>query len=132
MLETVLDDLVESGDVHACILWYWKLLGKLLTCFKMGQICALGERGRLFHRDTTCTLHEGSYKNAPNIQTFNIFRIGKPSRLALALRLISKLRTFKISTKDVTDCTYTVYWCAGMAILCDCEMYTGRCSFRPT
>ena len=34
MRDTVLDGLAESGDVHAYVLWYWKLLGKLLTCFK--------------------------------------------------------------------------------------------------
>ena len=100
-----------------------KCLRKLFTCFKRGQICALEERGRLFHQNTTCMLHKGSYENAPNFQTLKIFRIDKSSRLALALRLISKLRTFQISTKDVTDYTYTVYWCNGMAILCDCEMY---------
>ena len=83
-----------------------KCLRKLLTCFKRGQICALEERGRLFHRNTTCTLHEGSYQNAPNFQTFNIFRIDKPSRLALALPLISKSQFF-ISTKVVTDGTRT-------------------------
>ena len=72
------------------------------------MICALGKRGRLFHRNTTCTLHEGSYENAPNIQTFKMFRIDKPSRLALALRFTSKFRTFFISTKEVIDGTYGV------------------------
>ena len=54
-----------------------------------------------------CTLHEGSYENDPNIPTFKIVHIDEPSRLALALRLISKLLK-KNSTKEVTDGTYAV------------------------
>ena len=111
MRETVLDDFGGIGRCSRMRTLGTECLRKLLTCFKKGQICALEERGRLFHRNTTCTLHEGSYKNASNFQTFKIFRIDKPSRLALVLRWISKLQTFQISTKDVTDYTYTVNWC---------------------
>ena len=53
-----------------------------------------------------CTLHEGSYENDPNIPTFKIVHIDEPSRLALALRLISKL--LKKIQPEVTDGTYAV------------------------
>ena len=68
----------------------------------------------------TCTLHEGSYENAPNkAPAFNIFGIDKLSRLALALRLIFNFFFFNQRLPMVR----MVYWCGRNAILCDYEMY---------
>ena len=77
----------------------------LRTSAKAIDLPALRERGRQFHRNTTCTLHEGSYQNAPNSDSSKFpYRQAKPACISVMFGF-SITNSFLISTKDVTDGT---------------------------
>ena len=72
----------------------WERL--VLKGYRFAHSASAADRGRQFHRNTTCIY---APQNAPNIRTQNV-SIDKPDRLALALCLVSKLWTlFKFQPK---------------------------------